>query len=144
MRARDHFIPIFDVICLCYECALGAVCVCVWKKTAADSFSFRGVFYFPPRSILSLPHQASPVSRTPSLPAVDTSYINTSLLQDYRHPFHMTPMPYDLQGKRRALFGLNIRGHGWPKPWCASHTWACALQSLISVYRCALERWRTT
>ncbi|KAL8197393.1 UNVERIFIED_CONTAM: E3 SUMO-protein ligase pias1 [Gekko kuhli] len=50
------------------------------------------------KSILSLPHQASPVSRTPSLPAVDTSYINTSLIQEYRHPFHMTPMPYDLQG----------------------------------------------
>lgn len=50
-------------------------------------------------SILNLPHQASPVSRTPSLPAVDTSYINTSLIQDYRHPFHMTPMPYDLQGE---------------------------------------------
>ncbi|KAJ7419591.1 E3 SUMO-protein ligase PIAS1 [Pitangus sulphuratus] len=50
------------------------------------------------KGILNLPHQASPVSRTPSLPAVDTSYINTSLIQDYRHPFHMTPMPYDLQG----------------------------------------------
>lgn len=50
------------------------------------------------KGILSLPHQASPVSRTPSLPAVDTSYINTSLIQDYRHPFHMTPMPYDIQG----------------------------------------------
>lgn len=56
-------------------------------------------FFFPPSSILNLPHQASPVSRTPSLPAVDTSYINTSLIQDYRHPFHMTPMPYDLQGE---------------------------------------------
>ncbi|XP_062357173.1 E3 SUMO-protein ligase PIAS1 isoform X2 [Cinclus cinclus] len=50
------------------------------------------------KGILNLPHQASPVSRTPSLPAVDTSYINTSLIQDYRHPFHMAPMPYDLQG----------------------------------------------
>nr|KAF6393238.1 protein inhibitor of activated STAT 1 [Pipistrellus kuhlii] len=50
------------------------------------------------KGILSLPHQASPVSRTPSLPAVDTSYINTPLIQDYRHSFHMTPMPYDLQG----------------------------------------------
>ncbi|KAM3828176.1 E3 SUMO-protein ligase PIAS1 isoform 4-T5 [Vipera latastei] len=50
------------------------------------------------KSLLGLPHQVSPVSRTPSLPAVDPSYINTSLLQDYRHPFHMTPMPYDLQG----------------------------------------------
>ncbi|CAI5792617.1 E3 SUMO-protein ligase PIAS1 isoform X1 [Podarcis lilfordi] len=50
------------------------------------------------KSISSMPHQVSPVSRTPSLPAVDTSYINTSLIQDYRHPFHMTPMPYDLQG----------------------------------------------
>ncbi|KAF7239565.1 E3 SUMO-protein ligase PIAS1 [Varanus komodoensis] len=50
------------------------------------------------KSILNLPHQVSPVSRTPSLPAVDTNYINTSLIQDYRHPFHMTPMPYDLQG----------------------------------------------
>ncbi|PNI74195.1 PIAS1 isoform 3, partial [Pan troglodytes] len=53
--------------------------------------------------ILSLPHQASPVSRTPSLPAVDTSYINTSLIQDYRHPFHMTPMPYDLQALQHLL-----------------------------------------
>ncbi|KAJ1179393.1 hypothetical protein NDU88_004627 [Pleurodeles waltl] len=50
------------------------------------------------KGILSLPHQTSPVSRTPSLPAVDTSYMNSSLIQDYRHPFHMTPMPYDLQG----------------------------------------------
>ncbi|KAJ6662935.1 hypothetical protein lerEdw1_011139 [Lerista edwardsae] len=50
------------------------------------------------KSTLTVPHQASPVSRTPSLPAVDTSFINTSLIQDYRHPFHMTPMPYDLQG----------------------------------------------
>uniref|UniRef100_A0A6I8NZ52 Protein inhibitor of activated STAT 1 n=1 Tax=Ornithorhynchus anatinus TaxID=9258 RepID=A0A6I8NZ52_ORNAN len=50
------------------------------------------------KGILNLPHQASPVSRTPSLPAVDPSYINTSLIQDYRHPFHMTPMSYDLQG----------------------------------------------
>ncbi|XP_069481222.1 E3 SUMO-protein ligase PIAS1 isoform X2 [Ambystoma mexicanum] len=50
------------------------------------------------KGILSLPHQTSPISRTPSLPAVDPSYINSSLIQDYRHPFHMTPMPYDLQG----------------------------------------------
>ncbi|XP_029430973.1 E3 SUMO-protein ligase PIAS1 isoform X1 [Rhinatrema bivittatum] len=50
------------------------------------------------KSMLNLPHQTSPISRTPSLPAVDNSYINTSLMQDYRHPFHMTPMPYDLQG----------------------------------------------
>ncbi|KAM4748015.1 E3 SUMO-protein ligase PIAS1 [Rhinophrynus dorsalis] len=50
------------------------------------------------KSILNLQHQASPISRTPSLPAVDSTYINTPLLQDYRHPFHMTPMPYDLQG----------------------------------------------
>ncbi|MEE6503532.1 hypothetical protein FKM82_004847 [Ascaphus truei] len=48
--------------------------------------------------ILNLQHQASPISRTPSLPAVDSTYINAPLLQDYRHPFHMTPMPYDLQG----------------------------------------------
>ena len=59
-------------------------------------------------SILSLPHQASPVSRTPSLPAVDTSYINTSLIQDYRHPFHMTPMPYDLQGELPILLCCHI------------------------------------
>ncbi|XP_053552679.1 E3 SUMO-protein ligase PIAS1 [Bombina bombina] len=45
-----------------------------------------------------MPHQASPISRTPSLPAVDSTYINTPLIQDYRHPFHMPPMPYDLQG----------------------------------------------
>ncbi|XP_040270249.1 E3 SUMO-protein ligase PIAS1 isoform X1 [Bufo gargarizans] len=50
------------------------------------------------KGMMSLPHQTSPISRTPSLPAVDSTYINTPLLQDYRHPFHMTPMPYDLQG----------------------------------------------
>lgn len=63
---------------------------------------------FSSSSILSLPHQASPVSRTPSLPAVDTSYINTSLIQDYRHPFHMTPMPYDLQGESPVLLCRHI------------------------------------
>ncbi|KAM4039300.1 E3 SUMO-protein ligase PIAS1 isoform 1-T1 [Anomaloglossus baeobatrachus] len=50
------------------------------------------------KGLMSLPHQASPISRTPSLPAVDSTYMNTPLIQDYRHPFHMTPMPYDLQG----------------------------------------------
>ncbi|XP_066449034.1 E3 SUMO-protein ligase PIAS1 isoform X1 [Eleutherodactylus coqui] len=50
------------------------------------------------KGMMNLPHQASPISRTPSLPAVDSTYINTPLIQDYRHPFHMTPMPYDLQG----------------------------------------------
>ncbi|KAM4676855.1 E3 SUMO-protein ligase PIAS1 isoform 3-T4 [Discoglossus pictus] len=50
------------------------------------------------KGMLNLQHQASPISRTPSLPAVDSTYINTPLIQDYRHPFHMAPMPYDLQG----------------------------------------------
>uniref|UniRef100_A0A8C4VS82 Protein inhibitor of activated STAT 1 n=1 Tax=Gopherus evgoodei TaxID=1825980 RepID=A0A8C4VS82_9SAUR len=59
------------------------------------------------KGILNLPHQASPVSRTPSLPAVDTSYMNTSLIQDYRHPFHMTPMPYDLQGLASRCFEIH-------------------------------------
>nr|XP_014344498.1 PREDICTED: E3 SUMO-protein ligase PIAS1 isoform X2 [Latimeria chalumnae] len=47
---------------------------------------------------LSLPHQTSPVARTPSIPAVDTNYINPSLIQDYRHPYPVPTMPYELQG----------------------------------------------
>uniref|UniRef100_A0A8C5MN60 Protein inhibitor of activated STAT 1 n=1 Tax=Leptobrachium leishanense TaxID=445787 RepID=A0A8C5MN60_9ANUR len=50
------------------------------------------------KGMLSLPHQASPISRTPSLPAVDSTYINTPLMQDYRHPYHMAPMQDYLQG----------------------------------------------
>ncbi|KAG8014401.1 E3 SUMO-protein ligase PIAS1, partial [Nibea albiflora] len=42
--------------------------------------------------VLNLHHQASPVSRTPSMPAVDTSYIPPvpPLIQDYR-PYYHTP-----------------------------------------------------
>uniref|UniRef100_A0A8C9ZMI9 Protein inhibitor of activated STAT 1 n=1 Tax=Sander lucioperca TaxID=283035 RepID=A0A8C9ZMI9_SANLU len=42
--------------------------------------------------MLNLHHQASPVSRTPSMPAVDTSYIPPvpPLIQDYR-PYYHTP-----------------------------------------------------
>ncbi|NXH50944.1 PIAS1 ligase, partial [Dicaeum eximium] len=72
------------------------------------------------KGILNLPHQASPVSRTPSLPAVDTSYINTSLIQDYRHPFHMTPMPYDLQGLDFFPFLSGDNQHYNPPPLAAA------------------------
>ncbi|XP_030270269.1 E3 SUMO-protein ligase PIAS1-like isoform X1 [Sparus aurata] len=44
------------------------------------------------KGVLNLHHQASPVSRTPSMPAVDTSYIPPvpPLIQDYR-PYYHTP-----------------------------------------------------
>ena len=47
--------------------------------------------------VLNLHHQASPVSRTPSMPAVDTSYIPPvpPLIQDYRPYYHT---PNDLSG----------------------------------------------
>ncbi|XP_061595825.1 E3 SUMO-protein ligase PIAS1 isoform X1 [Cololabis saira] len=43
-------------------------------------------------SVLNLHHQASPVSRTPSMPAMDTGYIPPvpPLIQDYR-PYYHTP-----------------------------------------------------
>ncbi|KAJ4947529.1 hypothetical protein JOQ06_009564 [Pogonophryne albipinna] len=46
----------------------------------------------PKRPVLNLHHQASPVSCTPSMPAVDTSYIPPvpALIQDYR-PYYHTP-----------------------------------------------------
>lgn len=45
-----------------------------------------------PVRVLNLHHQASPVSRTPSMPPVDTSYIPPvpPLIQDYR-PYYHTP-----------------------------------------------------
>ncbi|XP_008308786.1 E3 SUMO-protein ligase PIAS1-like isoform X2 [Cynoglossus semilaevis] len=44
------------------------------------------------KGVLNLHHQASPVSRTPSMPALDTSYIPPvpPLIQDYR-PYYHTP-----------------------------------------------------
>ncbi|XP_033491034.2 E3 SUMO-protein ligase PIAS1-like [Epinephelus lanceolatus] len=44
------------------------------------------------KGVLNLHHQASPVSRTPSMPAVDTSYIPPvpPLIQDFR-PYYPTP-----------------------------------------------------
>lgn len=47
--------------------------------------------------VLNMHHQASPVSRTPSMPAVDPSYIPPvpPLIQDYR-PYY--PTPNDLSG----------------------------------------------
>ncbi|XP_066557312.1 E3 SUMO-protein ligase PIAS1 isoform X1 [Amia ocellicauda] len=50
------------------------------------------------KGVLNLHHQASPVARTPSMPAVDTNYIPPPppLIQDYRHSYHT--LPYELQG----------------------------------------------
>ncbi|XP_004557997.1 E3 SUMO-protein ligase PIAS1 isoform X1 [Maylandia zebra] len=44
------------------------------------------------KGVLNLHHQASPVSRTPSMPGIDTSYIPPvpPLIQDYR-PYYHTP-----------------------------------------------------
>ena len=54
--------------------------------------------------VLNLHHQASPVSRTPSMPAVDTSYIPPvpPLIQDYRPYYHT---PNDLSGKDSEVQG---------------------------------------
>lgn len=50
------------------------------------------------RRVLNMHHQASPVSRAPSMPAVDSSYIPPvpPLIQDYR-PYY--PTPADLPGR---------------------------------------------
>ncbi|XP_058851453.1 E3 SUMO-protein ligase PIAS1-like isoform X1 [Acipenser ruthenus] len=50
------------------------------------------------KGVLNLHHQASPAPRTPSMSAVDTSYIPPPppLIQDYRHSYHT--LPYELQG----------------------------------------------
>lgn len=58
------------------------------------SSSSSSVFAF---SVLNLHHQASPVSRTPSMPGIDTSYIPPvpALIQDYRPYYHT---PNDLSG----------------------------------------------
>ncbi|XP_039901579.1 E3 SUMO-protein ligase PIAS1-like isoform X4 [Simochromis diagramma] len=49
------------------------------------------------KGVLNLHHQASPVSRTPSMPGIDTSYIPPvpPLIQDYRPYYHT---PNDLSG----------------------------------------------
>uniref|UniRef100_A0A8D3BIP2 Protein inhibitor of activated STAT 1 n=1 Tax=Scophthalmus maximus TaxID=52904 RepID=A0A8D3BIP2_SCOMX len=54
----------------------------------------------PTSPVLNLHHQASPVSRTPSMPAMDTGYIPPvpPLIQDYRPYYHT---PNDLSGKHR-------------------------------------------
>lgn len=56
--------------------------------------------------VLNLHHQASPVSRTPSMPAVDNSYIPPvpPLIQDYRPYYHT---PNDLSGNNRARASWN-------------------------------------
>lgn len=55
--------------------------------------------------VLNMHHQASPVSRTPSMPAVDTGYIPPvpPLIQDYR-PYY--PTPNDLSGKEESCLTL--------------------------------------
>ncbi|XP_043933824.1 E3 SUMO-protein ligase PIAS1 isoform X2 [Protopterus annectens] len=49
------------------------------------------------KTVLNLHHQPSSGTRTPSIPAIDTNYISPPLIQDYRTPFHLPAMPYDLQ-----------------------------------------------
>ncbi|PWA18880.1 hypothetical protein CCH79_00004882 [Gambusia affinis] len=64
------------------------------------------------KGVLNLHHQASPVSRTPSMPAMDTNYIPPvpPLIQDYR-PYYHTPNDLSelnffsfLQGDNHQLF----------------------------------------
>uniref|UniRef100_A0A3B3XCA2 Protein inhibitor of activated STAT, 1a n=1 Tax=Poecilia mexicana TaxID=48701 RepID=A0A3B3XCA2_9TELE len=54
------------------------------------------------KGVLNLHHQASPVSRTPSMPAMDTNYIPPvpPLIQDYRPYYHT---PNDLSGNSHIL-----------------------------------------
>ncbi|XP_042198876.1 E3 SUMO-protein ligase PIAS1 isoform X1 [Callorhinchus milii] len=49
------------------------------------------------KGVLNLHHQASPVARAPSMPAIDTNFISTPF-QDYRHSYHLPTLPYELQG----------------------------------------------
>uniref|UniRef100_A0A8C4T907 Protein inhibitor of activated STAT 1 n=1 Tax=Erpetoichthys calabaricus TaxID=27687 RepID=A0A8C4T907_ERPCA len=67
----------------------------------------------PPMSkgVLNLHHQASPVTRTPSMPTVDTNYIPPPppLIQDYRHSYHT--LPYELQGLDFFSFLQNDNQH---------------------------------
>uniref|UniRef100_A0AAR2KJQ0 Protein inhibitor of activated STAT, 1b n=1 Tax=Pygocentrus nattereri TaxID=42514 RepID=A0AAR2KJQ0_PYGNA len=50
------------------------------------------------KGVLNLHHQASPVTRAPSMPAVETNYIPPPppLIQDYRHYYHTTSDLSDL------------------------------------------------
>uniref|UniRef100_A0A4W6BRA0 Protein inhibitor of activated STAT 1 n=1 Tax=Lates calcarifer TaxID=8187 RepID=A0A4W6BRA0_LATCA len=58
-----------------------------------------------PPLVLNLHHQASPVSRTPSMPAMDTSYIPPvpPLIQDYRPYYHT---PNDLSGNDKHHYNM--------------------------------------
>lgn len=60
-------------------------CLC----STLSAFVSKHMMLFPPR-VLNLHSQASPVSRAPSMPPVETSYIPPPppLIQDYRHYYH--------------------------------------------------------
>uniref|UniRef100_A0A3P9NQK0 Protein inhibitor of activated STAT 1 n=1 Tax=Poecilia reticulata TaxID=8081 RepID=A0A3P9NQK0_POERE len=62
------------------------------------------------KGVLNLHHQASPVSRTPSMPAMDTNYIPPvpPLIQDYRPYYHT---PNDLSGKLNFFSFLQGDNH---------------------------------
>ncbi|XP_043532989.1 E3 SUMO-protein ligase PIAS1, partial [Chiloscyllium plagiosum] len=49
------------------------------------------------KGVLNLHHQTSPVTRTPSIPTLDTNFISAPF-QDYRHSYHLPTLPYELQG----------------------------------------------
>ncbi|KAI9518895.1 E3 SUMO-protein ligase pias1 [Dissostichus eleginoides] len=57
------------------------------------------------KGVLNLHHQASPVSCTPSMPALDTSYIPPvpPLIQDYRPYYHT---PNDLSVKQKPHYNM--------------------------------------
>uniref|UniRef100_A0A8C6USD0 Protein inhibitor of activated STAT, 1a n=1 Tax=Neogobius melanostomus TaxID=47308 RepID=A0A8C6USD0_9GOBI len=72
------------------------------------------------KGVLNLHHQASPVSRTPSMPAVETGYIPPvpPLIQDYRPYYHT---PNDLSG---SSIHSNTQGQHGHALW-------------VSIYSCA-------
>ncbi|XP_068172164.1 E3 SUMO-protein ligase PIAS1-like isoform X2 [Antennarius striatus] len=83
------------------------------------------------KGVLNLHHQVSPVRRTPSMPAVDTSYIPPvpPLIQDYRPYYHT---PNDLSALQHGD-GSSGRRVGLRRPRAASQPLP-ALQHLLLLF----------
>lgn len=83
--------------------------------------------------VLNLHSQASPVTRAPSMPPVETSYIPPPppLIQDYRHYYHTTS---DLPGERFGpRLGVEISFA------CLGDIQPCALVPILSSRSVALR-----
>lgn len=71
----------------------------IFRFTSSTLQFYSQLFNFCSNRVLNLHHQASPVTRAPSMPAVETNYIPPPppLIQDYHHYYHT---PSDLSGMR--------------------------------------------